>query len=163
MILAQQIVWATSLTLSKTSILTLYSKIFTVNYFILAAKITAVVIFLWFVHLGRHISSLPMYPLNQLYAILQDAGCCSGIIPHLPASRIQLGSNESVLLFSCYGSPSSIDIWNSRRQRLGIRSRINVTTSRWTLRQLHHTVDVSRCAQYRDRSDCSAASHAVHL
>lgn len=50
MILAQQIVWATSLTLSKTSILTLYSKIFTVSYFIVAAKITAVVIFLWFVY-----------------------------------------------------------------------------------------------------------------
>lgn len=47
MILAQQIVWATSLTLSKTSILTLYSKIFTISYFIVAAKITAVVIFLW--------------------------------------------------------------------------------------------------------------------
>lgn len=47
MILAQQIVWATSLTLSKTSILTLYSKIFTVSYFIVAAQITAVVIFLW--------------------------------------------------------------------------------------------------------------------
>lgn len=47
MILAQQIVWATSLALSKTSILTLYSKVFTVSYFILAAKITAVVIFLW--------------------------------------------------------------------------------------------------------------------
>ncbi|KAI3397962.1 hypothetical protein diail_10038 [Diaporthe ilicicola] len=47
MILAQQIIWATSLALCKTSILTLYSKIFTVSYFVVAAKITAVVIFLW--------------------------------------------------------------------------------------------------------------------
>lgn len=49
MILAQQIVWATSLTFTKTSILTLYSKVFTISYFIVAAKITAVIIFLWFV------------------------------------------------------------------------------------------------------------------
>lgn len=49
MILAQQIVWATSLTFTKTSILTLYSKVFTVSYFIIAAKVTAVIIFLWFV------------------------------------------------------------------------------------------------------------------
>lgn len=49
MILAQQIVWATSLTFTKTSILTLYSQVFTVNYFIIAARITAIIIFLWFV------------------------------------------------------------------------------------------------------------------
>lgn len=59
MILAQQIVWATSLTLSKTSILTSYSKVFTVSYFILAAEITAVVIFLWFVYSVSFPSKLP--------------------------------------------------------------------------------------------------------
>lgn len=49
MLLGQQIIWATSLTLSKLSILTLYSKVFSVDYFIIASRVTGVVIILWFV------------------------------------------------------------------------------------------------------------------
>ncbi|ROV99543.1 hypothetical protein VMCG_06338 [Cytospora schulzeri] len=47
MILAQQIIWAVSLGLSKLSILTLYSKVFSVDYFVIASRVTAVVIILW--------------------------------------------------------------------------------------------------------------------
>lgn len=49
MMLAQQIIWAISLGLLKLSILTLYSKIFSVDYFILAARVTTVIIVLWYV------------------------------------------------------------------------------------------------------------------
>lgn len=47
MMLAQQIIWAVSLGLSKLSILTLYVKVFSVDYFIIAARATAVIIVLW--------------------------------------------------------------------------------------------------------------------
>lgn len=47
MMLAQQIIWAVSLGLSKLSILTLYVKVFSLDYFIIAARATAVIIILW--------------------------------------------------------------------------------------------------------------------
>lgn len=47
MMVAQQIVWATSLALTKVSILVLYSRIFTLHYFIIAARTTTVLIILW--------------------------------------------------------------------------------------------------------------------
>lgn len=50
MLLAQQVFWAMSLGLSKLSILTLYSKVFSVDHFILLSLVTGVVIILWCVH-----------------------------------------------------------------------------------------------------------------
>jgi hypothetical protein len=46
-LLAIQILWATSLSLSKISILILYCKIFDIPAFIWAARITTVIIIMW--------------------------------------------------------------------------------------------------------------------
>lgn len=47
MIIAQQVVWATSLALTKIAILVLYCRIFVVQHFITVAWVTSAVIFLW--------------------------------------------------------------------------------------------------------------------
>ncbi|KUI53671.1 hypothetical protein VP1G_01089 [Cytospora mali] len=47
LMLAQQVVWATSLAFTKISILTLYSRVFSVSYFVVASRVTAVIIVLW--------------------------------------------------------------------------------------------------------------------
>lgn len=112
MILAQQIVWATSLTLSKTSILTLYSKVFTVSYFILAARITAVVIFLWFVHsvyfpeLHKTTSQLTIWPrpgaCRMLVVILGSFLICQPLAFNWDQT-IDGHCGSSITLWMCHG------------------------------------------------------------
>jgi hypothetical protein len=93
MMFAQEVVWATSLALTKISILALYCKVFTLRTFIVVAQVTVCIIVLWyFASDPVHLSDLKQISWLTLCSI-QDVGSHYGMFLDLPANRGLLGSD----------------------------------------------------------------------